>query len=204
MSDETGGARRMRSLSRTWPPVTDRYARMRKRAATAPNADKLRDEFEAAWADTVGGDPMRQKLILLPSTPQVERRPTRLERRRNRQRKHTHNLLIDALRSDGTPGSTIRVRTCKAFRVLPWEIGLPWSGRMTAGLVTADEIRASEGIAVKQRADEMAATLNEHVLGPLLWDLQLETGADIEPGLRFEFTDDTDLTDPTDRSEPHA
>lgn len=74
----------MRSLSRTWPPVTDRYARMRKRAATVPNAEQLRAEFEQAWAQVVSSGPQTHRLVVLPTGSM--RRPTRADRRCKRMR----------------------------------------------------------------------------------------------------------------------
>jgi hypothetical protein len=183
----------VRSLSRTWPPVTDRYARMRKRAATVPNADELRAAFEHTWAEAGAPDQQPHRLMLLPGP---ERRPTRAERRRNRMREHTRTLLINALRSDGTYGSHIRVQICKMYRVLPWDIGFAHASRITDGITSADEIRAEKGLALKQRTAEAAATLNDQILGPMLWDLQLETDTDVEPGLHFEFTDEANTTDP--------
>lgn len=50
--------------------------------------------------------------------------PRRRARGPQRMREHTRSLLINALRSDGTLESTIQVQTCKAFRILPWDIGL--------------------------------------------------------------------------------
>jgi hypothetical protein len=78
-------------------------------------------QWQAEWDATVGHD-IHRPLLLLPGKPEVH--PRRRARGPQRMREHTYSLLLNALRSDGTPESTIQVQTCKAYRVLPWDIGL--------------------------------------------------------------------------------
>jgi hypothetical protein len=76
-------------------------------------------ELEALWQEARTGP-----AVWLPPSKLPQARPTRLERRTDRMREHTRTLLLNALRPDGTHGSLIQVQTCKAYRALPWEIGL--------------------------------------------------------------------------------
>jgi hypothetical protein len=75
-------------------------------------------------------------LVLLRGLGDGELKPVspRLQRsqdRRARMRYYTYSLLINALRSDGTYASLIQVQTCKAFRVLPWDVGFAHASRVT-------------------------------------------------------------------------
>lgn len=115
----------MRSLSRTWPPTTDRYARMRKRAATVPNAEQLRAEFEQAWAEIVSSGPQTLRLFVLPAGSM--RRPTRADRRCKRMRAHTSRTLE----------ATKRHLNGRWQRIL--------ATRWRAGIVTPAELRAEFG-----------------------------------------------------------
>lgn len=85
-------------------------------------------QWQAEWDATVGND-IHRPLLLLPGKAEVHQRdpktnPRRRARGPQRMREHTYTLLLNALRSDGTLDSTIQVQTCKAYRVLPWDIGL--------------------------------------------------------------------------------
>lgn len=98
--------------------------------------------------------------------------PRRRTRGPERMREHTRSLLLNALRSDGTLGSTIQVQTCKAFRILPWEIGL----RAQDSSVEAPKITT--------RAD-VERSWFEHVADPLIRHVQ----ADLPDGLQLKLTE---------------
>ncbi len=99
--------------------------------------------------------------------------PRRRTRGPQRMREHTRSLLLNALRSDGTLESTIQVQTCKAYRVLPWDIGLrPQDSSVeTPKLVTRADVEAS---------------YVEHVAEPIMNYL---TDA-LPDGLEFKLTDE--------------
>lgn len=82
-------------------------------------------KWQRAWDETIGSEPHRHGIIWLPSRTTIRPRRPRKSTPRGvpRMREHTRSLLINALRSDGTLSSTITVQTCKAYRVLPWDIG---------------------------------------------------------------------------------
>lgn len=183
----------MRSLSRAWPPVTDRYARMRKRAATAaypkapaapsfdfPGTVSPEDvaRLQQAWDEIVGADsaglnqihhmPTQAKIQL-----RVSERRARSIHRDKRMRWHTYSLLIHALRSDGTMGSTICVQTCKAYRGLPWDIGFPHASLVTG--TAPDGTTSAETVAEDVAADMGIVAAELSFLAP--------------PGLEFVFDD---------------
>lgn len=52
------------------------------------------------------------------------RQPHVRKRGPQRMREHTRSLLLNALRGDGTPHGAARIAICRAYRVLPDEIGI--------------------------------------------------------------------------------
>jgi hypothetical protein len=115
---------------------------MRKRAVGVPNAEKLRAEFEAAWAEALAG-PQTHRLVMLPPSP--EQRPTRAGRRLKRMRAHTSRSLE----------VTKRHVQARWTRILNWG----WH----AGIVSPAELRADLGLPELPRldAEEIAHKLAE-------------------------------------------
>lgn len=134
----------MRSLSRTWPPTTDRYARMRKRAATVADPKALPspfiefpgtvgaeeiERFQQAWDEMIAADGARHRQIIhVPGRFTFTPRPLRRTPRGvPRMRAHTSRTLE----------VTKRHLNGRWQRVLTY--------RIRAGVVSPDELRASLG-----------------------------------------------------------
>jgi hypothetical protein len=82
-------------------------------------------DWQRYW-DQVMAEGRPHRIITLPSRTVI--RPSRprksTPRGLPRMREHTRSLLLGALRGDGTPRSAARIAVCRAYRVLPGEIGL--------------------------------------------------------------------------------
>ncbi|HEY8977867.1 MAG TPA: hypothetical protein VIN75_26870 [Burkholderiaceae bacterium] len=159
-------------------------------AETAPAAftcpadwdDERVAEWQERWDEFMRDQPQRQRLITLPSRAAIRPGLPRKSAPRGlpRMRKHRRELLINALRPDGTPESAIRVQVLKAYRVLPDDIGLTWAGRVTDGLVSAEQMRADFAADMAADAEIIAA----------------EPSFNLPTGLEFAFEADAADTDP--------
>jgi hypothetical protein len=99
-------------------------------------------DWQRYW-DQVMAEDRPHRVVTLPSRTAARPNRPRKSAPRGvpRMREHTRSLLLNALRGDGTPRSAARIAVCRAYRVLPGEIGLTPLGRITDGLHTPDEIR---------------------------------------------------------------
>lgn len=135
------------------------------------------DRWQRAWDETMASD-QPHRVITLPHRAEWTPRPSRPRksspRGHARMREHTRSLLLNALRGDGTPRSAARIAICRAYRVLPDEIGLSHVGRIADGIRSAEEIR--EGFAADMAAD----------LGIITADLSF----DLPDGLEFAVSED--------------
>jgi hypothetical protein len=98
-------------------------------------ADEI-ERWQQAWDETMTAEQEnRQRLIVLPSRAVIRpgRRRKSAPRGLPRMREHTRSLLLNALRGDGTPRSAARIAVCRAYRVLPGEIGLTTTCTETNG-----------------------------------------------------------------------
>jgi hypothetical protein len=106
---------------------------------TFPDAftDEQIADWQRAWDETVGNDPQPQRLIWLPSRTVVRSERPRKSTPRGpaRMRKHRRELLINALRGDGSYRSEVQVQILKAYRVLPDEIGLDHRDRVNEQII---------------------------------------------------------------------
>lgn len=141
-------------------------------------SDEERDEWQRAWDEIMAAEQPHRVQILLPHRAKWTPLPKR-ERKSNprglpRMREHTISLLLGALRGDGSLEATIRVSTCRAMRVLPWDIGHAHTSRITAG----------DGKPTGMAAVE--AAYREHVIEPLAGFLS----QGLPDGLEFVVSED--------------
>lgn len=109
-----------------------------------------------------------------------------------RMREHTRSLLLNALRGDGTIEATIRVSTCRAMRVLPWDIGYEHTSRITAGDGRPTGQAAVDAAYRAAVIEPMAAHLSQHLAAPA--GLTFES-QEFRP-LRLAFPDEATTADP--------
>lgn len=144
-----------------------------------PITDEQAAEWQRAWDWTVVNDPAPRRIMRLPQRPVFTPRLRKFTPRGvPRMREHTRSLLINALRSDGTPSGNARVQTLRAFRVLPWEIGFDYASRIAAGVRTRDEILAEFAADAAADLGIIAAELSFHLpegLELVLSDEQADT-----------------------------
>jgi hypothetical protein len=106
----------------------------------------ITDDEVADWQrywEQVMAEGRPHRIITLPSRTAIHPSRPRKSAPRGlpRMREHTRSLLLNALRGDGTPRSAARIAVCRAYRVLPGEIGLSPTGGTASCESAAEEIR---------------------------------------------------------------